>query len=80
MKHSILICAIAGLLASCSKDYTCVCTYTSTSSGTTHTYADTYKANSSKSNADAWCASLQSPKVEVNGTSQAANPTTCQIQ
>jgi hypothetical protein len=51
MKKLVLVAAVAGLMASCKKEYTCECTMTG--NGVTTTTSVT--AEMKKKDADSWC-------------------------
>lgn len=57
MKKLLLVLVVgAGALASCSKNYTCECTYTDTNNGTVSTYTDEFTIEeASKTQAENAC-------------------------
>jgi hypothetical protein len=77
MKKIFFISAVLVLsLASCKKDYTCVCT--GNILGTT--VSVTTEAKSTKKGADDWCKGLQNGTETVDGQSNATFPLTCAIK
>jgi len=78
MKKVLFIASIASLsLASCSKDYTCECTYTASGS----TIAVKSAAKSSKKGADEWCKSMQNMSSTVDGQPATSTiPLTCAVK
>jgi hypothetical protein len=81
MKNLIMICIVAAFATSCKKDYTCVCTTVDSTGGVTQTTVDTYKAKTSKKDADEWCAAIPKSTIEVTGSpsSTANSGMTCKI-
>ena len=70
MKKLITLCIVAVFATSCKKKaYTCVCTSTDTSNGRTETTVSTYKASSTKKDADAWCKAIPLSMIGSNGVS-----------
>lgn len=77
MKKIIYISAVLSLsLASCKKDYTCVCT--DNSSGFAVTINT--EAKSSKKGATAWCKSFENGTETVDGNSSTPDPLSCAIK
>jgi hypothetical protein len=80
MKKIIAICIVAAFATSCKKDYSCECTSVDTSNGTTTTTVDTYKASSSKKDAQAWCDAIPKSKAEVGGSPVSQTAMTCALK
>ena len=78
MKKILFISAILSLsLASCKKDYTCVCS--ADFMGTPVTV--TSEAKSSKKGAEEWCKSMENSTETVNGTTTTSSlPLSCAIK
>ncbi len=70
MKNLIIVCIVAAFATSCKKDYQCVCTTVDTTGGTTETTIDTFKAKSSKKDADDWCKGISKATVNAGTTSE----------
>lgn len=80
MKKFITVCIVAAFATACKKDYSCVCTSTDTSNGTTTTTVDTYKAKTTKKDADAWCKAIPKSTVEFAGSTSSAGDVTCALK
>jgi hypothetical protein len=81
MKKFIVLCIGVAFATSCKKDYTCECTSTSTTNGKTSTTVDSYKAKTTKKDADAWCAAIPKSTVNVGGSpSSSSSNETCVLK